>query len=63
MTPDRSVEGMTATIVTFSCVLLLVILALISPQVSQSQWNIRKQKFHIAREGGVGNTDLQRPGK
>lgn len=63
VTPDRSVEEVTATIVTLSCILLLVILALISPQVFQSWWNIRKQKRHVAGEGGLRSTDLQRPGK
>jgi len=44
-------------------ILFLVILTRISPQVFQSPWNIRNQKYRVAREGGVRNTDLQSPGE
>lgn len=62
-TPEIAAEETTATIFTLSCVPLLVIFILISRQVFQFQWNIRKQEFHMSREGGDRNTDLQRPGK
>lgn len=58
MTPDRSVQEVTAAISTISCISLLIILALISPQLFQREWNIGKQIFHLTKKGGIRNIDL-----